>query len=57
LELWEGEESDFALRIGGEARDVGELVLPDGARLRSAFYVWRHDGREGGGRYDLVTVA
>lgn len=56
LELWETEESDYALRLAGEAIGEGELTLPDGAILRSAFLLWRHDGLVGTGRYDIVRA-
>jgi hypothetical protein len=53
LELWETEESDRALRLAGEAIGEGELELPGGAVLRSAFLLWRYDGLIGAGRYDI----
>jgi hypothetical protein len=53
LELWETDESDHALRLAGETIGEGELALPDGAWLRSAFLLWRHDGLVGTGRYDI----
>jgi hypothetical protein len=56
LELWETEESDYPLRLAGEAIGAGELDLDGGARLRCAFFVWRHAGRVGGGRYDLLLA-
>jgi hypothetical protein len=54
LELWETEESDFALRLAAETIGEGELELPGGAVLRSAFLIWRHDGMVGTGRYDIA---
>jgi hypothetical protein len=54
LELWETEESDYALRLAGETIGEGELELPDGAVLRTAFLVWRYDGLVGTGRYDIA---
>jgi hypothetical protein len=54
LELWETEESDYALRLAGETVGEGELALPDGAVLRTAFLLWRYDGRVGSGRYDIL---
>jgi hypothetical protein len=54
LELWETEESDFALRLAGETIGEGELELPGGAVLRSAFLRWRHAGLVGTGRYDIL---
>jgi hypothetical protein len=53
LELWETEESDVALRLAAETTGEGELRLPGGAILRSAFLLWRHAGRVGAGRYDI----
>ncbi|HWH11892.1 MAG TPA: hypothetical protein VG165_12245 [Solirubrobacteraceae bacterium] len=53
LELWETEESDFALRLAAETIGEGELVLPGGAVVRSAFLLWRYDGMVGTGRYDI----
>ncbi len=57
LELWETEESDFPLRLAGEAIGGGELELADGTRLRTAFFRWHHAGRVGAGRYDIVLAA
>ncbi len=54
LELWETAESDHALRLAGETIGAGELELADGAILRSAFLLWRHDGLVGTGRYDIA---
>jgi hypothetical protein len=54
LELWETEESDYALRLAAETIGAGQLTLPDGAVLRSAFLRWRYDGRLGTGRYDIT---
>jgi len=54
LELWETEESDHALRLAGQTIGDGELDLPDGGVLRSAFLLWRHDGLVGTGRYDIA---
>jgi hypothetical protein len=56
LELWETEDSDFALRLAGEAVGAGELALAGGGRLRCAFFVWRHAGRVGAGRYDILLA-
>ncbi len=56
LELWETEESDYPLRVAGEAIGAGELELEGGGRLRCAFFVWRHAGRVGAGRYDLLRA-
>jgi hypothetical protein len=56
LELWETEESDFPLRLAGEAIGGGELELADATRLRTAFFLWHHAGRVGAGRYDIVLA-
>lgn len=56
LELWETEESDYPLRVAGEAVGAGELELDGGERLRCAFFVWRHAGSVGGGRYDILLA-
>ncbi len=56
LELWETEESDFPLRLAGEAIGGGELELADGTRLHAAFFLWHHAGRIGAGRYDIVLA-
>jgi hypothetical protein len=55
IELWESDEAEFALRIGGEALARGELLHPDGARTRVTFIDWHHDGRHGVGSYDITT--
>ncbi len=54
LELWETEESDYAVRLAGNAIGQGTLDLPGGMRLETAFFAWRHDGDAGGGRYDII---
>jgi hypothetical protein len=54
LELWEAEDSDYALRLAAETIGDGELELPDRSVLRSAFLRWHHGGRVGAGRYDLL---
>ncbi len=56
LELWESEESEFALRIGGEALAHGELRDPDGALTRVSFIAWHHDGRHGLGSYAIRST-
>jgi len=56
LELWETEESDHALRLAGETIGEGQLKLPGGGLLRSAFLLWRHDGLVGTGRYDITLA-
>lgn len=56
LELWLGDEDDFARRVAGEVLcgstfDLGQL------RLDCAFFAWRMHGRQGVGRYDVVRHA
>jgi hypothetical protein len=56
LELWVGEDDDFARRVTGEVLcgstfDLGQL------RLDCSFFSWRAQGRDGVGRYDLVRRA
>lgn len=53
LELWIDEEDPLARRVAGEVLcgttiELGEL------RLDSAFFLWRMEGREGTGRYDVL---
>ncbi len=55
LELWETDESEVPLRIGGESSARGELVSPDGVRSDVAFIGWHHDGRRGAGSYVVTT--
>ena len=56
LELWLDDEDPFARRVAGEVLcgttiELGEL------RLDSAFFLWRMEGREGTGRYDVLRRA
>lgn len=56
LELWPEPDSDFPRRIAGEA--VCGTSLPLGRlRLDTAFFVWRMEGAEGVGRYDILRRA
>lgn len=57
IELWEGEEPELAVRIGGEAITSGELLHPDGARSRIVFMAWHHDGHHAAGSYTITTAA
>jgi hypothetical protein len=57
VELWESEEVEFALRLGGEAVSNGELIHPDGARSRVVFLAWHHRGRHALGSYTITTPA
>jgi hypothetical protein len=57
LELWEEEESEFSLRIGGESVTNGELVHADGARSRIVFMAWHHESHHALGSYTLTTAA
>jgi hypothetical protein len=56
LEVWESEESELAMRIGGEALGSGELAGPDGARTQVTFVAWHH-GRRGLGSYSITRAA
>ena len=56
LELWIDDEDPVARRAAGEVLcgttiELGEL------RLDSAFFLWRMEGREGTGRYDVLRRA
>jgi hypothetical protein len=55
LELLETEDSEFAMRIGGEALGDGELAHPGGAHTRVSFVAWHHDGRHGLGSYSITS--
>jgi hypothetical protein len=57
LELWESEDSDRPIRIGGEALARGELTRPDGALTRVTFLAWHHDGLHGVGSYAITPAA
>jgi hypothetical protein len=57
VELWESEDVEFALRIGGEAVTNGELIHPDGARSRVVFLAWHHRDRRALGSYTITTTA
>jgi hypothetical protein len=57
VELWEDEESEYALRIGGESLTNGELVHADGARSRVVFMAWHHKSHRALGSYTLTTAA
>jgi hypothetical protein len=56
LELWVGDDDDYARRGSGEVLcgstlELGQLVLD------CAFFRWRLDGRTGVGRYDILRRA
>jgi hypothetical protein len=57
LELWESEESDRPLRIGGEALARGELAHADGLHSHVTFLAWHHEGLRGLGSYSIVLPA
>jgi hypothetical protein len=57
MELWESEESDRPLRIGGEAQARGVLAHPDGSSTHVTFVAWHHDGRHGLGSYSITQAA
>jgi hypothetical protein len=54
LELWESEEAELALRIGGEVLGSGELAGGDGAPTQVAFVAWHQNGRRGLGSYTIT---
>ncbi len=56
IELWETEETEFALRIGGEVVATGELTGRDGHTHRVALIDWHHDGRRALGSYTITTA-
>ena len=55
IEVWEEEESEYALRVGGEALTSGEIVHPDGARSRVTFMAFHHREHRALGSYTLTT--
>jgi len=57
IELWEAEDSEFPLRIGGEAIAAGELAHPGGASTRATFIAWHHSGRHGLGSYTITRAS
>ena len=57
IELWETDEAELALRIGGEVLGHGELAQPGGARTRVTFVAWHHNGHHGLGSYEITTLA
>ena len=57
IELWEDGESEYALRIAGEALTNGELIAADGARSRVVFMAWHHGSHHALGSYMLSTPA
>jgi hypothetical protein len=57
LELWESEESELPLRIGGEAVASTELGGPEGIATEVTFVSWHHNGRRGLGTYTISRGA
>jgi hypothetical protein len=57
LELWESEDSDRPIRIGGEALARGELTRPDGTLTRVTFLAWHHEELHGLGSYAITLAA
>jgi hypothetical protein len=53
LELWPGEEEALATRGAGD-RTGGATVTAAGAELAAARFVWRLDGTEGVGGYEIL---
>jgi hypothetical protein len=56
VELWQDEESEYSLRIGGEALTSGELVHANGARSRVVFMAWHHEHHRALGSYTLTSA-
>jgi hypothetical protein len=56
LELWMGDEDDYARRVAGDVLCATTIDLGD-QRLDSAFFQWRMEGRAGVGRYDVLRRA
>jgi hypothetical protein len=56
IELWEAEESEYPLRIGGESLTNGELVHADGARSRVVFMAWHHASHRAVGSYTITSA-
>jgi hypothetical protein len=54
LELWESEESELPLRIGGEALAGGDLAGAEGPPVAVTFVAWHHDARRGLGSYTIT---
>jgi len=56
VELWESEDAEFPLRIGGEALTNGELAHPGGERTRVAFLAWHGESHHAVGVYTITTL-
>lgn len=54
LELWASEEDDHPHRVAGEVLCGSTLDLGP-LRLDVAFFSWHAEGRDGTGRYDILT--
>ena len=57
VELWESSESEFPMRLGGEAHAHGELRDEDGAVVAVTFLDAHGETRRGAGCYLLSTVS
>jgi hypothetical protein len=57
IELWEAEDAEFALRIGGEVLATVALPHPDGGNTTVALIDFHHEGRRARGSYTLTTAA
>ena len=55
IELWESEDAEYPLRIGGEALTNGELAHPGGQRTRVAFLAWHSESRHAVGVYAITS--
>lgn len=56
LELWEGEDSEFPLRLAAERVARAQFEL-EHVRFHCAFLRWQHDGQVGSGCYELASAA
>lgn len=56
LELWPGEDDAYPERVAGEVLCGSTLDLGP-LRLDVAFFTWHAEGRDGVGRYDILTRA
>lgn len=55
IELWESDDAEYPLRIGGEALTNGELAHPGGQRSRVAFMAWHSESRHAVGVYAITN--
>lgn len=55
IELWESQDAEYPLRIGGEALTNGELTHPGGERTRVAFLAWHGESHHAVGVYAITS--